>query len=112
MSDNYLLLARHYSTKGMCVWWMPNGNGYTSDVDKAGRYSKKDADSRAYNEGPRGKITIAVPESALTEVPIVRVVSDEYAHCEFKRFELPPMFDAKGNRLPAAPAREEPAGGK
>lgn len=99
--EKYLLLAAHYSTKGVCVWWNPNRSGYTDNIDTAGRYSREEAESLAYNEGPNGKVTVAVPESAVFALPIKRVISDDHAHTKdgIGKFRLPPMFDKKGNRV-------------
>jgi hypothetical protein len=97
--EKFLLLAVHYSTKGLCVWWCPGRCGYTSNIDNAGRYSRAEAESLAYNEGPRGKITVAVPESAVLGLPIARTISDEHAHVALKKYRLPPMYDAKGNKV-------------
>lgn len=43
---NYLLLSHHYPTfnKDMALWWAPNCKGYTIDVNKAGRYGKREAE--------------------------------------------------------------------
>jgi len=46
MSDEYLI----WSNQHRC-WWRPNSAGYTSRLDTAGRYSRKEAISIARGRG-------------------------------------------------------------
>ena len=39
----YLIECREHKTGSNRLWWAPDSKGYTFDVDKAGRYSLKDA---------------------------------------------------------------------
>lgn len=42
--EQYLILYAG-SVNGDCaIWWGPDHSGYTTDIDKAGRYTKAEAD--------------------------------------------------------------------
>ena len=45
----WLILCRapHVGRDDLCVWWKAGGNGYTNDLDAAGRWSEKDAHALA-----------------------------------------------------------------
>lgn len=40
----YLILSKSRS-QGIAMWWRPDQRGYTTDVDKAGRYSEEESAS-------------------------------------------------------------------
>lgn len=44
---NFLILSHHRPTfnKDLALWWAPRSLGYTIDVDKAGRYGKREAEA-------------------------------------------------------------------
>lgn len=40
----YLILSqKRQSDEGIAIWWAPNKQGYTNDLNKAGRYDKEEA---------------------------------------------------------------------
>lgn len=59
---NYLLLSEHKpnSDTNLALWWAPNEQGYTIDINGAGRYGKRHAEDIVR----RGQATmIPVPEA-------------------------------------------------
>jgi hypothetical protein len=62
-----LCRAGHVSRDGLCVWWKAGGNGYTNDLDAAGRWSEKEARDLA------GDRDLAVHERVATQAsyPVV-----------------------------------------
>lgn len=42
--DLYFIRTEGYSGNAL-IWWRPNSQGYTSDIKKAGRYSKEETES-------------------------------------------------------------------
>lgn len=38
----YLLSLKWSKNKDQYVWWGPNGSGYYTDLNRAGKYSKED----------------------------------------------------------------------
>ncbi len=40
----YLIECRKDRARDVVLWWKPNGSGYTIELDKAGVYSKKEAE--------------------------------------------------------------------
>jgi hypothetical protein len=57
----YLILSKSRS-QTMASWWMPGGHGYTTDVDKAGRFSAEES-ARIVRGSPEKDMR--VPASAL-----------------------------------------------
>ena len=43
MDEQYMLLSLKHSKGDYWVWWGPKSNGYVSDMERAGRYSKEEA---------------------------------------------------------------------
>ena len=43
METLYYIRTEGYSGNAL-IWWRPNSQGYTSNLDKAGKYGKKEAD--------------------------------------------------------------------
>lgn len=54
----------------MALWWRPERQGYTTDLQQAGRYSKEEAESIQRIRG----LDFPVPESALGTILVPRVV--------------------------------------
>jgi hypothetical protein len=53
MPEEQYLILHTFTVNGDCaVWWGPNHNGYTTDIDKAGRYTKDEAD-KIYRNRPK-----------------------------------------------------------
>lgn len=47
----YLLLAKLDPKQVLLSWWLPHGNGYTTDIGRAGRYSEESAKALAKSSG-------------------------------------------------------------
>lgn len=60
-NDEFLILCLDGPREDTLLWWKPNNAGYTSDVDKAGRYARTvvEADPRYYNNGEKTKAILA-----------------------------------------------------
>lgn len=46
--DRFLVLDKTESNNhpgGLCAWWLDGANGYTTNLNLAGRYSKADAEA-------------------------------------------------------------------
>ena len=70
----YYILSLIKSTNCLCKWWEKDSTGYTEDLNKAGKYTKKQIDEKSdyYNNG---KDTVAllckdVEEKAIRSVYI------------------------------------------
>jgi hypothetical protein len=50
--EQYLILHTFTVCGDCAIWWGPNHNGYTTDIDKAGRYTKDEAD-KIYRNRPK-----------------------------------------------------------
>jgi hypothetical protein len=61
----YLILNKRrvggVTVGGVTLWWLPNRTGYTTDIDKAGRYKKEEAEAIASLRGD----DFPVPENEL-----------------------------------------------
>ena len=45
MPEEQYLILHTFTVCGDCaIWWGPDHSGYTTDIDKAGRYTKEQAD--------------------------------------------------------------------
>lgn len=90
VEEKYLLWDTR-SYVGNCVlWWAPNGNGYVTDVDAAGRYSKESAERIQNGRGT----DFAIPESLAVEcsrrrvdVQLLRSVMEERGLNGPKRYD-------------------------
>lgn len=56
----YYILSLKWSKGVLFVWWRPDDNGYVSDLDKAGKYSRKQIDEQP-DYYDNGDSTLAVP---------------------------------------------------
>lgn len=68
----FLILSKDKS-QGIAMWWRPESEGYTTDVDAAGRYSA-DESAKIARSG-HGK-DIRVPVSAIDRVVTTRRIVD------------------------------------
>lgn len=74
VADEYLILDLRHAGD-VLLWWAPDNCGYTTRIDRAGRYSRTvvEANLGYYNDG---MITRAIPSSAV-EAAAVRVVLND-----------------------------------
>jgi len=73
MSDYYILSLD--KTNDMLVWWGENNSGYTSRLDKAGKYSKqKVKENIPYYDN--GKLTRAISCEEVDNIAIKCVPND------------------------------------
>jgi hypothetical protein len=59
-NDEFYILSLKWTRGDLVTWWAPNNSGYTTVLERAGRYSKADVDAEAgyYNDGVN---TMAIP---------------------------------------------------
>ncbi|MHA2135823.1 MAG: hypothetical protein ACW99J_18350 [Candidatus Thorarchaeota archaeon] len=71
----FVILSLKWSTGDFAVFWGPNDSGYTTNVDKAGRYSQEQIEDKSnyYNDG---KATLAIPVDNVIQLSIPVVVND------------------------------------
>lgn len=50
--EQYLILYTGNVNGDCAIWWGPDHSGYTTDIDKAGRYTKEEAD-KIYKNRPK-----------------------------------------------------------
>ena len=68
----YYILSLKWSVGDLFVWWQSNNSGYTSNLEKAGKYSREQVGEKP-DYYDNGKDTLAVP-CELVEKEAVRVV--------------------------------------
>ena len=64
MTEQYLIWSHEHGQ-----WWAPNSQGYTSDIDHAGRYSKSEAAEITVGHIPPGE-----------EVAVLEVVAENHGN--------------------------------
>lgn len=82
----FLILSKSRSN-GIAVWWRPDQRGYTTDVDKAGRYSAEE--SASIVRGCPEK-DMRIPVSAIDRVVTTRRIvdiGDANNHAELMAFD-------------------------
>lgn len=42
MDRSHLIACMDRTFSDYILWWMPGGNGYTHDIDRAGRYTREE----------------------------------------------------------------------
>lgn len=72
MDDWYLIWSNEHR-----AWWRPNSRGYTLDVDKAGRYSRKDAIGYSMVRDQHGGQPL--PEIPVLEADIITITTHKTA---------------------------------
>lgn len=85
----YLILSDSTSD-GMALWWRPDRCGYTTDLQRAGRYSKEEAESIQRIRGT----DFPVPESAIGTILQARLVvniEDSNNVDELRKYRWQPM---------------------
>jgi hypothetical protein len=68
---HYLIRYKGYCGDA-CLWWCPNGAGYTTNIDLAGRFTKE----RAMSQERCREIDQAVPESVALAAVTRHVMAD------------------------------------
>ena len=68
----FLILSKDRS-QGIATWWRPNGAGYTTDINAAGRYSAED--SLQIVSSGQGK-DMRIPVSAIDCLVMTRRIVD------------------------------------
>lgn len=77
----FIVIACHYSTQGVALFWCPDAKGYTIRLEDAGRFCRADAERHTRNVD---RLDIAVPE-AIAEAACFSSVSDGDAHSWLER---------------------------
>lgn len=83
---DFLILSKSRSN-GIAMWWLPDGKGYTNDVDRAGRFSAEES-SRIVRGSPEKDMR--VPWSAINRTVTTRRIvdiGDADNHSELKAFD-------------------------
>ena len=79
MDTEYYIISLKWSVRSdHIVFWGPNNDGYTIDLDLAGKYTQEQIDNNRgfYDDG---KATLAVPCNEI-DLLVRRVVPDERLH--------------------------------
>lgn len=81
----FLILSKGRSS-GIAIWWCPEGKGYTTDLEKAGRFSS--VESLQIVRGSPEK-DLRIPVSALGRLQTRRIVDigDAHNHDELMAFD-------------------------
>jgi hypothetical protein len=75
MSEEQYLILHTFTVCGDCaIWWGPDHNGYTTDIDKAGRYTKAEA-NQIYKNRP--KLDKPIPWSKIAPLILKHVHFDK-----------------------------------
>lgn len=83
---DFLILSKS-RTNGIAMWWLPEGKGYTNNVDKAGRFSA-DESARIVRGSPEKDMRI--PWGAINRTISTRRivdVGDADNHAELMAFD-------------------------
>lgn len=88
----FLIMSKNRSTQGVAMWWLPNGAGYTNDIDAAGKYSAEESARIVLDQivRDRHEIDIRVPVSAIGRLVTTRRVvdlGDANNHAELMAFK-------------------------
>lgn len=70
--DLFLILSLKWSRGGILTWWAPDDNGYVTDIDNAGRYTRAQVEKKEnyYNDD---RDTRAVPVRDVYEGKVGKV---------------------------------------
>jgi hypothetical protein len=59
--DEWLILCHEHGDGAVCLWWRPNGAGYTTRLDEAGRYTE--AEARSIEAGRQTDVAVRLAEA-------------------------------------------------
>jgi len=73
---DYLILSLKWSRAGVLSWWGPDNSGYTTDIDKAGRYSAELVRRKQsyYNDEITTRAILASKVLSGNFMPVTRVI--------------------------------------
>lgn len=75
----YIYSVSHSPVNGQALWWGPNDSGYTTDINKAGIYTREQVESHLKHYD-NGRETRAVPCALAKEIAAsVSMVSNGHA---------------------------------
>lgn len=83
MGDVFYILSLDHTSGGVVTWWRPDNQGYTTDLNQAGRYTRRQVEAaRSYYDN--GDQTMAVPcEAATAMAEEIRLVDNGHSTRSF-----------------------------
>lgn len=92
----YLVYCSERQRDGIACWWNPGRLGYTDNVDKAGRYTKAEADE--IERGSHGE-DCGIAEDEVLAMKLVRICRIDDG-TNWQHFKKPPPTPAQRDLKP------------
>lgn len=86
MKEYYILSLKWSNGKGMYVWWQPDNNGYTNDLNQAGIYTEEQINSRPLYYKNTG--TVPVEKETVDKLQTQRTVASLSSNWDLMNIDL------------------------